>query len=240
MEVSIYQAINKLNGKGYIGITNNNPNTRWREHQLSKNDYVFSRALRKYPISAFDFVVLEKVQDWDSACKKERLYIARFNTKIPNGYNMTDGGEGTLGYIFSKEQKRNLSNAHKGKGIGEDNPFYGEKHTEESKGKIAAVHKGNIYNLGRQFTEEHKNKLSESHKGLQNHLGFKHSEETKEKIRKSKTGSIHSVETKKKMSETHKGRKMSKEFRQKIRDSWVLRRLKSNTFNLGGLLNDSI
>ncbi len=101
MEVSIYQIINKVNNKRYIGITIQNPIRRWKDHQYSKNNYLIQRALRKYGISKFKFSVLEKVKSWDEACKKEIQYILQFNTKVPNGMNMTNGGEGTLGLKMS-------------------------------------------------------------------------------------------------------------------------------------------
>jgi hypothetical protein len=55
--------------------------------------------------------------------------------------------------------------------MGEMNPFYGVKHSEEAKRKISKTHKG------RTLTEEHKRKVGEAL------IGKKHSEETKRKMR---------------------------------------------------------
>lgn len=72
---------------------------------------------------------------------------------------------------------------------GEENPFYGRKHTEETKRKIGDSNRGRIH------TEETKQKMSETHKGVpksEDHRrkigdksrGRSHSKETKEKLRK--------------------------------------------------------
>lgn len=63
---------------------------------------------------------------------------------MPNGYNMTDGGE---------------------KLYGENNPFYGHRHNEETKEKISKIaslrtgEKNPFYN--HHHTEETKNKIRE-------------------------------------------------------------------------------
>ena len=75
------------------------------------------------------------------------------------GYNQTAGGEGMLGWHHteesrakiiesnhtrgvSEETKKKQSESHKGKYDGEKNPFYGRKHTEESKIKQSNSHIG--------------------------------------------------------------------------------------------------
>lgn len=49
--------------------------------------------MRKYGIDNF---LIEKIDSADSPeelGEKERLYISQFNTQVPNGYNLTAGGE---------------------------------------------------------------------------------------------------------------------------------------------------
>ena len=65
--------------------------------------------------------------------------------------NLTDGGDGASGLIFSEEQKRKMSEAKKGK-------YLGRIFSEETKRKISEAHKGRI------FSEETKRKMSESNK----------------------------------------------------------------------------
>ena len=87
---------------------------------------------------------------------------------LGEGYliNKTDGGEGTSGYIVSKETKRKISEANKGR-----------THTEESKRKMSEANKG------KKASKETKRKLSELNKGEKHpNFGKKASEETRRKL----------------------------------------------------------
>ena len=81
------------------------------------------------------------------------------------------------GKIFTKEHKENLSKSHKGKGIGEDNNFFGKHHTEETKQKMSEALTGKIR------TDEFKQNLSNLYKGKPK---GPMSEETKRKISETK------------------------------------------------------
>lgn len=43
--------------------------------------------------------------DWDYLVELERKAIQKFNTRAPNGYNLTDGGDGAPGYKHSDEAR---------------------------------------------------------------------------------------------------------------------------------------
>ena len=92
---------------------------------------------------------------------------------------------------------------------GENNPFYGKHHSEETKKKMSEANKG------REFSKQHKEKLSEQAKnktGSKNPFyGKHHSDDTKEQIRQKKIGQIVSDETKRKISQRHSGKKFSEE-----------------------------
>jgi hypothetical protein len=111
--------------------------------------------------------------------------------------------------ILSKSQE-GKNNCMYGK-IGEENPFYGQHHSGESKQKISK-------------------KLKEKWKN-QKHpwIGRKHSEESKEKIRELKKGLTHSEESKAKISESNKGKIVSEETKEKMRESQRKRRLEEKT-----------
>jgi hypothetical protein len=61
----------------------------------------------------------------------EIIWIKKLNTKIPNGYNLTDGGEGTLGHKPSKEKNKKHSEFMKKLFI--DNPHYSNNLKEKYK-----------------------------------------------------------------------------------------------------------
>jgi hypothetical protein len=105
---------------------------------------------------------------FEEACKKEIEFIllyGRIDKKTGSLVNLTDGGQGTLGwkhetpYWLGKKLPDNmrvsLSNFAKTR-IGEKNPFYGKKHSEESKLKMKQK------SLGRTVSTETKNKIKES------------------------------------------------------------------------------
>ena len=91
----IYKVTNKINGKIYIGQTNNFEK-RKREHLLDKrtNHQAFKRALNKYGFDGFDWEIIDKCETKEEINKKEKYYINYYNSKVPNGYNIANGGEG--------------------------------------------------------------------------------------------------------------------------------------------------
>ena len=88
MKVSgIYQIQNNLNGKKYIGQSENCYG-RWLAH---KSDYVIGdnplyQDMRKYGIENFSFKIIEKIPAY-LLKKRQKDYILKYNTTAPNGYN---------------------------------------------------------------------------------------------------------------------------------------------------------
>ena len=105
----IYKITNKLNNKVYIGQTRSaRPTDRYAKHKyiashLEKEKHVslIHRAMNKYGLDNFTFEIIEEVEN-NLLNKKEMEYIQIYNSLVPNGYNLTKGGEGTLG--FSRPQ----------------------------------------------------------------------------------------------------------------------------------------
>lgn len=110
------------NGKKYFGITSKKPNARWengkgydKEHQP-----VIYAAIQKYGWENIEHKILYEDLTKEEAQSLEIYLIAKYKTNCKRygdkyGYNMTDGGEGTLGRKMSDEQKQKISNAHMGK-----------------------------------------------------------------------------------------------------------------------------
>lgn len=74
------------------------------------------------------------------------------------------------GQVFSKETREKISKTLKKRFLTEKHPFYGKKHTQETKDKIKEKVSGekNVH-LGKKHTEETKRKISESHRGEKSH-----------------------------------------------------------------------
>ena len=89
----IYQITNLINGKIYIGQTNN-IQKRWANHRCNNDpNMVIARALRKYGIDNFKFEVLLRGLTPDEANQKEIELIKEKNSLVPYGYNVATGGK---------------------------------------------------------------------------------------------------------------------------------------------------
>jgi group I intron endonuclease len=104
--VSVYLVTNKVNGKQYVGYTNNLPEKRWSSHKTQArkgSNLWFHQALRKYGEDAFDWRVVSVHYTDVDAKRAERALIAA----IDRTYNMTDGGDGCG--PLTEEHKQNIS-----------------------------------------------------------------------------------------------------------------------------------
>ena len=130
---------------------------------------------------------------------------------------------------------------------GENNPFFGKHHTDESRRKISDAKKLNPMTgdknpfFGKHHTEETRKKISDVHKGKHGFWKGMHlSEETKKKISEAMKGKKRkpaSDERRKKISEALKNRTFTEEHRRKLREAsrrrWTLHKKKIN----GGTVN---
>lgn len=193
----IYKIENKINGKVYIGLTTKSLEKRLNEHVTGKKKTsLIGNALKKYKLDSFSVNVIDVAFFKEDLCGKEKQLIIFYNCKHPNGYNLTDGGEGLLNP--TQEIRDKIGKASKGRGY----LIKGIRRSKETLIKLSQSHKGiriseetkeklRIASTGRKHTEEEKRKIGEGR------LGKRHSEATKEKLRKPK-----SEETKKKMRES--------------------------------------
>jgi hypothetical protein len=107
------------NGKCYIGLTTRTLEDRRKEHRrcAKANDTkLLYKALIKYDmIDTFQMTVIDTAETLQELCEKEIAHIEMHNSHYisGNGYNMTDGGEGTTGYEYTEEDKEKMSEAQK-------------------------------------------------------------------------------------------------------------------------------
>lgn len=133
----VYKHTDKINGKCYIGITWN-IKERWSSKGKKYKGY-FGSAIKKYGWDNFEHQVLYENLSREDACKKEIELIKKYNTFVPNGYNLTKGGEGSLGFEISDETRYKMSKVK----LGKNNPFYKKKHTKEWINMISEINKEN-------------------------------------------------------------------------------------------------
>ena len=114
--MAIVYEIKFSNGKRYIGITKNDLSVRKSEHisrAKASSKLAVHCALRKYKNVEWNIVVNNL--SYEEAKNKEKELIKSLDTFAPNGYNLTKGGDGSHGFKISEEQRRRLSDSHKGK-----------------------------------------------------------------------------------------------------------------------------
>lgn len=134
----VYVHINKTNGKRYYGITSQRPEKRWKNGGGYKNQ-IFGRAINKYSWDGFEHIIVARGLTEEEAKWLEIEMIAVHNTTDKRyGYNVTNGGDGTKGYVPSEETRKKLSNLYKGK----PSVRKGVSLSEETKRKISESHKG--------------------------------------------------------------------------------------------------
>ena len=115
----IYKIEHRESGKVYVGKTARTLGIRMNEHLYNsrshcKKSYI-DLAIGKYGIDAFEVSVIEECDTEEKLNEREQYWIACYDCKIPNGYNITSGGDGVSGNERSLEYRKKMSEANKGK-----------------------------------------------------------------------------------------------------------------------------
>jgi len=209
----VYLITNIENKKQYVGITKFSLEERFSQH--IKIGFLLTEAIQKYGHQKFSIELIEEVESAERVYELEQYYIKQYDTKVPNGYNLTDGGDGIFGWEASEEYRQECSERvkqlHKEKKVG----MYGKTHSEETKKKMSISAKGNKNCLGRNLSEESKQKIREKH------IGKFVSEETKKKI----SQNHHDISGK---NNPMFGKKHSPETIEKMRQKALMRKFKNN------------
>jgi len=113
----VYKATNRINQKSYIGKTVEDTICKRKYEHLwsAKNDigYYFHRALKRYGANNFVWGILFKTDNINELIKKEQDFIFYHKTFCPGGYNLTMGGEGSLGRPVSEETRKKIRESEK-------------------------------------------------------------------------------------------------------------------------------
>lgn len=123
--------------------------------------------------------------------------IGRKDLKSGPLTNLTFGGDGTSGYVFTKEDKVKMSNAQ----MNGNHHLKLNGHSEDSKKKLS---KSKLGDKNPMYGKINPNK----NKKLEQIYGIDRSNEIKEKLKTSHTGNKHTEETKLKMSISRTGKKI--------------------------------
>lgn len=122
-------------GIGYLkrAYTKNSRNIHWK---------------RIVKLTEYKVDILHDNLTWDEACKLEIHYIKLYGRRDKNLgplVNMTDGGDGKIGYKFSDESKKKIGDKNRINFKGSGNPFFGRTHSDESKDKAKKTKEKNPF-----------------------------------------------------------------------------------------------
>lgn len=136
-------------GKVYIGITSKTANKRWNNGRGYSNCTYFYNAILKYGWDNIKHEILFTDLD-ESRAKSLEIELIRHYKSLGISYNMTNRGDGYLGYTPPKEVRRKLSELAKNR-----------THTcsEEARNKIRESH---LRNLSSYKSQEFRDKISKA------------------------------------------------------------------------------
>ena len=109
---------------------------------------VFKTALKKYGRENFVRIILDTFSLSEDGCAREIFWIKEKNTKVPNGYNLTDGGGGLVNPC--QETRDKISMARRG----DRHPNFGKHFSEESKARMRTA------KIGHSVSEATRTKIS--------------------------------------------------------------------------------
>ena len=253
--IDVYQITCAATGKHYIGISSKGGKRRFKTHiynALSGRPGVLYAAIRKHGAESFSFEVIACAVSHDDATHLERAIIADRETMTPNGYNMTEGGEGVCGLEVSEATRARMSKAHKAR---QANPelrartsaaltgkqkaldhvqkvaeaLRGKSLSAETRAKIAATltgHKQSEETIERRALKLRGKKKPEWIARRLGDLtrGVPKTEEHKSKLSEALKGRALSAEQRAKISAATRGKPKSEEWKAKARAGWARRR----------------
>ena len=174
----VYLIIDGTNDKEYVGQTIHSVEGRFKKHM--KKDFYIGKAIRAHGVENFTTAILKECESKEELDRWEKHFIKSRDTMVPNGYNLTNGGEGNIpceetraklsairkGVTKSPEHRAKIGAAHKGKIV-----------SDETRAKIGATSRG------RHHSYKTRAKMSAKHTGEKNaFFGKHHTNETISKI----------------------------------------------------------
>jgi group I intron endonuclease len=160
----IYQAYNPISNKYYVGKTVSPLHKRRLRHEKDAyrncGNSMFHKAIRKYGLSVFEWCVLHHAKAIDELNSAEKHWIDILKRAGHVLYNLRPGGDGgsypgegnpNFGKTVPDSRKKKISEGlrlhykdNPGTMTGKSGlncPWFGKRHTDESKAKISAAHK---------------------------------------------------------------------------------------------------
>lgn len=156
----LYKITCAKNGKLYVGYTSKTAEVRFSAHLQNarwKKRTALYDAIRCYGPDAFSVEEILKCETHAEACEHERRLIVEMSSLLPQGYNMTHGGDGVP---LTAEQRAAASAKKRGrctpKQWAASQRRRGVKASPETRAKLSACRRG------KKHSEEHVRKRTQS------------------------------------------------------------------------------
>lgn len=163
MTALVYTATRRETGDHYVGITSQDLRQRWAAHcsqaKTVKTERHFHNALRKYGENAFDVQVVAQLPTIQEARIAERILIACTQPR----YNVTAGGEGTVGWKAPATFRQACAERMRG-----NQYSLGCVPTPEARANMSAAGRG------RPKSAEHRAKIGQAHVGMKRSAEARH------------------------------------------------------------------
>lgn len=174
----IYLLIDSTNDWEYVGQTTQTFERRFSQHKYG--DQCIDHVIQKRGENLIETAILKVCYSKEELDYWEKRFIESRDTMKPNGYNLTEGGDGSKGFLHTAESKSKMSASRTGK-----------KHSDKTRAKMSVTHKGKKYFLGHRHSDETRARMSIAHKGKKYSLGYHHSDETKARMSAARNGEKH-------------------------------------------------
>ena len=168
----IYLLIDGTNDFEYVGQTTQTFERRFSQHKYG--DQYIDHVIQKRGEDLIETAILKVCYSKEELDYLEKHFIKLRDTKIPNGYNIADGGETHCGWHHTPEERARRAVTMKGNKYG-----LGYRHTKKTRARMSASH------TGKKFSAKHRANLSAAT------MGHEVSDETRIKLKASMTGEKH-------------------------------------------------
>ena len=151
----------------YIGKDSHiHENRRKQGHEIPStyNNQQINRVIQNNP-KRYIYLSLIELDDTftDNDLNELEMYFIKlfgtykYDNMEKNVFNFTKGGEGSVGYHHTPNNLKIMSEIKKQQYLGENNPFYNKKHTEQTKQKIRESKQGKNQTLNQQIQRSKSN-----------------------------------------------------------------------------------
>lgn len=174
MNKCVIYAIKSPSGKVYIGQSRNFDKRLKQYKRMSCiTQVVLLNSFKKYGVENHTFDIIEEC-DIDKMNSRERYWQDYYNSLAPNGLNSILTKSNEAPRVVSKTTSKKLSDSK----LGQKNPMYGRRKTDEEKKHLSNKFKGRV------FTKEWIDKINASKIKSGNHKhGRKMSDDTKRMLK---------------------------------------------------------